>query len=131
MSEKLVEALPVAIREMGITATLTEKFRKGSYIVLEMSVLAAEKMQLLTAAKGKEFADKFNTLLECLSYIGVESALKTIDQKVMDKLNDGLKEKLATILPTKMAEQGIDIGCNICSKEEQCDFFYNQMSSLA
>jgi hypothetical protein len=129
MSAKLTEALPNAIKEMGIVATTEQKFQKGAYIVLEMTVQSADKIQLLTSAKGVEFAQKFQTLLQCLSDLGIEKALDTIDHTVMDKLNEGLKGKLATILPQKMAEQGIVIDCNVCSREEQADFFFSQMSA--
>ena len=130
MSAKLTEQLPNAIREMGINATLTQKFQHGSYFVLEMHVISADKHQLLTSAKGPEFAEKFATLLDCLNYLGVEHALETIDAKILDKVNEALKAKLSTVLPQKLAEQGMVIECTVVGKDEQADFFYSQINGL-
>ena len=70
----------------GITADMSIVFKQGGFCVLRVHILSAEKSQLLRASKGEAFANKFQELLVCLEFLGMEEALGKIDNTILTKV---------------------------------------------
>lgn len=88
-------------------------------------------MALLRKSKGAEYADKFQTLLECLHFIGADDAEGTIDETISKKVREGMMTQFATMIPEKMAASGLIVTCEVKSPEEQADFFYEMLQHIA
>ena len=78
----------------------------------------------VTAVKGEEHANTFKTMLQCFVDLGIEKGLATVQAEVNSKVTEALMDKLATVLPEKLADQNISATCVIKSSEEQAEFFY-------
>lgn len=128
MSEGLIAKLPSAVHDMGIDARMNLCFQRGAYMVFHFTINAVDKATLLRMSKGDEFAERFNTLLECLHFLGVEAALHSIDAKILGKVSEGMQSKLADLLPRKMAEQGVAMDCVVKTPETQADYFFARLA---
>mmetsp|Transcript_5591 Transcript_5591/g.8518 ORF Transcript_5591/g.8518 Transcript_5591/m.8518 type:complete len:203 (-) Transcript_5591:206-814(-) len=127
LSENLMTKIPEAIAEMGMRATVTKAFQKRLYVVLRMEILEIDKLTLIRHGKGPEFAEKFETLLECLNSMGIEGALTTIDSNISHKVREGMMEKFGSIIPLKMAEAGMIVCCDVLGPERQADYFFEKL----
>ena len=86
---------------------------------------------LIRKAKGDDFADNFEKMLECMKAMQIEDALVKINDKIMEKTHAALIEKLATIIPEKLKEKaGINVDCEVCSAASQTPFFFDTMETI-
>ncbi|CAE7466907.1 unnamed protein product [Symbiodinium microadriaticum] len=130
LSEALTTKVPEGIREMGIRAASRKVFQKKCYVVLRMDIHEVSKMELLRKSKGDEYADKFETLLECLQFIGAGHAEGTIDETISKKVLDGMMNQFGTMIPEKMASAGLAVSCEVKSSADQADFFYEKLQEF-
>lgn len=130
LSDGLMSKVPEAVAEMGIRATVTKSFQKKLYVVLRMELHEIDKLTLLRSAKGTEFAATFEKLLECLGTLGIENALTSIDANILQKVRGGIMEKFGVTIPSKMAENGMRVSCDVLGPEAQADFFFEKLASL-
>ena len=114
---------------MGITIELTRRFIHKNYMVMKMKIVAIDKDLLILKTKGEEFYATFTTLVKCLERMEVENALVTVNERVETKVFEGLKSRLAEIIPEKLSDQGVQVKMIICEAKEQADFFHDFMES--
>jgi hypothetical protein len=50
---------------------------------------------------------------------------------ILKKVKAGMMDKLAILLPEKMGEKGMQVVCCTKGPEEQADFFFHHLQSLA
>lgn len=112
---------------MGIRATSRKVFQKKTYCVLRMEIHEVSKIDMLRKTKGDEYAEKFETLVECLQFIGAGSAEETIDATIAQKVREGMMSQFATMIPEKMAASGMEVTCEVKNASEQADFFYEKL----
>ena len=130
MTESLTTKIPQAVGEMGISATMATSYQHKAYAVVRIQINEVDKHTLLKAAKGDEFIDKFETMLHCFQDLGITQALDTVNSTILTKVREGIMQKLGEIIPSKMAEAGLQVSCCVKSREEQADFFYETISSM-
>lgn len=83
LAANLTEKIQAQVREMGITAEVVKVFQRGPYCVMSVNITNVDKLTLLLAAKGAEFASLFSQLLSTLSALGLaDTALPKIDEKI-------------------------------------------------
>eukprot|EP00808_Paulinella_micropora_P004412 g48690.t1 len=131
IAKKLVDRIPAKTKDMGITLEVQTRFQKGCYLVLRARVVQIDPDVLIPKAKGEEFHAKFKTLLEALTFLGVQDAGARIEEKISQKVHDGLMTKICEILPEKL-EQEAHVKVEVTAKDdaEQAGFFYDFLESL-
>ena len=61
--------------------------QKGPFVVVRVEVTDIDKMAVVNAAKGAEFAAHFSSLLSAVTDLGLaESVIPSIDDKVISKI---------------------------------------------
>jgi len=130
IAAKLCEKVPEAIASMGIEASVDQKWFAKNYVVLRVQVKDVDKAYLLEKAKGKEFADKFTTMLECFEFFDISDALKTADAKISSKVLEMLMLKLNEVLPVKLAENGVEVELTVVPSAMQAEFFFDVAASF-
>eukprot|EP00622_Pseudochattonella_farcimen_P001430 FR736120.1.p1 GENE.FR736120.1~~FR736120.1.p1 ORF type:complete len:164 (+),score=24.15 FR736120.1:161-652(+) len=128
---QLAELVPKAVGEMGISLTTEPKFQKGAFVVLRAQVTNIDTFGLLTSVKGEEYANTFKTMLQCFVDLEIGKGLATVQAEVNSKVTEALMDKLATVLPEKLADQNITATCVIKSSEEQAEFFYAMLDGIS
>jgi len=130
LAATLSEKVPEAIAEMGITAQVSKKFQHKSFVVLQVQVTDVDKLSLLLAAKGQEYASTFTQLLSSLHRLELTAALQTIDEKIGDKIMDSLISKMASIIPEKVGKAGLEISCDVLKREDEAEYFFEVMGKI-
>jgi len=130
LATTLMEKVPEAIAEMGIRAEVTKKFQLKSFVVLQVVVTDVNKVALLKATKGEEYAGKFENLLGALKSLDLDDALHTVDEKIGEKIHESMMMKFADIIPVKVKASGLDIACKVCDGKDQTDYFFNMINRL-
>lgn len=130
LAASLSQKVPEAINEMGITAEVTKRYQNKSFMVLMIQVTDVDKLTLLLATKGPDYAHAFSTLLGSLEKLELSDALNTIDVKVGEKICESLAVKLGEVIPAKVKEQGLEISCVVCDEKQQATFFFDQLERL-
>ena len=88
-------------------------------------------MKLMLAAKGKAFADTFSSLISNLESLGLqETAIPTIDEKILKSVHDGMMSKFSEVIPQKLTEAGLEVECSVCSCEDQAEVFFTILERL-
>ena len=86
---------------------------------------------MLRTAKGEDFANSFGNLVQALDGLGMkEKMLPKINNNIQNKVNSSLLEKLQEMLPTKMAENGVKIECEVLPTDREADFFFDKLQTL-
>ena len=131
IANELVGRIQRATADMGITATLQRRYHKGPYVCLKVSILEIEKMQLILAAKGAEYASSFSTLLVALTDLGLaETALPKIDEKIETLVHQNIMLKFEEKIPPALEEQGVECSVAVVSAEEQAEYFFDAVEAL-
>jgi hypothetical protein len=131
LAETLVSKILIAVNDMGIKADIKKKFQKGAFVVVRVHVQDVDKLALILGAKGPEFASSFSALVSSLSSLGLaDTALPKIDKKIQDLVHNALITKFAEAIPQKMAEQGLEVQCDVKSSEDQADFFFEALENF-
>ena len=106
-------------------------FSLHNFVVYKCNIGAIDKITLFRGAKGEDFANQFQTLLDTLSKLGIEKAAANIDSKMQSKVRLGMMEKLGSMLPQKMSEKGMEVACVVNGPEDQADFFFSHLRTLS
>jgi hypothetical protein len=130
LATTLMQKVPEAIAEMGIRAEVTKKFQLKSFVVLQVVVKDVNKVALLKATKGEEYAAKFENLLSAMKALELEDALHTVDDKISEKIHESMMIKFAETIPLKVKASGLDIACKVCDSSQQSDYFFNTVDKL-
>merc|ERR1711862_806762 len=97
---------------MGITCDIEEVYRKGSFVVLHVTIVHTDIHHLLSHKLSAEKLEKADRVLECVkSFARCLGKEDFVDTKVQDTMNSKIVEvmcqKLPEVLPEKMAEKGL------------------------
>ncbi len=131
VASELVSKIQDATAVMGIRCSLQSRFQKGPFVTLKCQVCQIEKLQLILAAKGEEFASDFSTLLETLAALGLaDTALPKIDEKIEKLVYLNIMQKFAEKIPVALEEQGIECQVDVVPEEEQAEFFFDAIETL-
>lgn len=83
LSDQLIEGVHKAVSEIGIKAIFRKRYQYGSYVVIRVQVTEVDKLALILAAKGEEFAHYFSTMLVAAEQMGIDNSVnQQIDAKV-------------------------------------------------
>jgi len=131
LAATLIEKVETAVSEMGISAAVTKVFQKGCFVTFTVTVQDIDKLSLILAAKGAEFAADFSTLLVMLTRLGLsETALPKIDEKISNLVHTKLMERFQEMIPLKMSEQGLVVECNCSTSAAQAEYFFGMLQRL-
>ena len=130
VATQLAEKIPVALSEKGITLECIPRFQHGSFIVMRAQVMEVTPVQLVTLAKGEAFGASFAQMLGSFESLDLKDAMSTVQERVNEKVNVALLEKLAEILPVKLQEQGIITKISAKPEREQAEFFFDFMARI-
>ena len=131
LSSQLIEGVRSTVYEMGITATFKKRYQYHSYVVVRVSVAEIDRLTLVLAAKGADFAHHFSTLLAVAQNIGIgETVTNQVDTKIRDAVNESMKTKIGENIPKKLAAKGIHVDCVTCFADEQAEFFFDTLEEL-
>lgn len=133
--DSLADTLTAKISEqtmhMGITASVVKRFQQGSFVVLKVSIDEIDRLALVLAAKGADFAKSFSTLLQCVSNLGMDAkAIPSIDEKISKMVLEGMMKKFEEMVPQKMAESGLLVDCSVVSCADQAEYLFNMLDKL-
>merc|ERR1719498_1722602 len=62
VAKKMSAAIGPACAERGIALDISKKYSRGAYVVLRVAVTELDQANLLSSAKGPEYAEKFGEL---------------------------------------------------------------------
>ena len=131
VSEQLKLKIEQICREMGIECILTKRFSQGPYVVFSVNVVEFEKLSLVLAVKGEEYASSFSRLLSSLDMLGMaDVAYPKIEEKMNILIHDGMMKKFVDLIPAKMLEQGLVVDVYCKEKKDQADFFYDYLPTV-
>ncbi len=120
LSDQLIEGVHKAVSEIGIKATFRKRYQYGSYVVIRVQVTEVDKLALILASKGADFAHYFSTLLVAAAQMGIDGTVNAqIDDKVRLGIDEGMKKKIGELIPLTLEEKGIDVDCVCCFSEDQ------------
>ncbi len=72
LADTLISKIIEQTVAMGVTATVKKRFQQGPFVVLKVSIEDIDRLSLVLAAKGPEFAKTFATLLQSLTNLGMD-----------------------------------------------------------
>lgn len=131
LSTSLIDGVRSTVYEMGITATFKKRYQYHSYVVIRVSIAEIDRLTLVLASKGEDFAHHFSMLLAAAKNIGIGDAVSNqVDNKIYTSVNEGMKVKIGESIPKKLAEKGIHVDCVSCFAEEQAEFFFDTLEQL-
>ena len=107
LSKGLKEKLTAITREMGLDLSFDKNFQRKNFVVLKVTLLHFDKKVLLENVKGKQYSEKFETLLNTMRDLGLDEKIDAINEGMGDVIIERLMEKLEEVLPEKMLEQGV------------------------
>jgi hypothetical protein len=135
MAQKIPDVMPAKMAEMGIEADVEEVYRKGSFVVLHITIVNSDIHKLIEAKLDGEKADKVDRVLDCLKYcarcFGKEEFLEDKVQYTMNsKIAEAMAEKLGQTLPEKMAEKGLIVDVVGRTEATEAAFLFEALKHL-
>lgn len=131
LSSTLISKISAEVDAMGIQAEITKRYQQGPYVVIKVTVRDVDKKVLLSAAKGASFADSFSHLLSSIEALNLsESVLPSINTKILSQVHDSMMTKFAEVLPSKLAESGLDVECSVCGPADQAEMLFEIVERL-
>lgn len=132
LANTLMETIQHSIEDMGIHIDVQKRFQQGPLVVIQFQVLDIQLMKVIRSAKGGDFADHFQALLDASQHLGLgETIMSKIYEKVYDSLNDGMISKFAQMLPDKMKEKGVLVEVHACTAADQGAIFFDLVGRLS
>jgi hypothetical protein len=131
VAEELLPKIRNATENLGISCSIQSRFQKGPFITFKVQLLEIEKMQLILAAKGPEYASDFTSLLASLTALGLaDTALPKIDEKIDRIVHTNIMLKFAEKIPVQLKEKNIECKIDVVPTEEQAEYFFNALEEL-
>jgi urease gamma subunit len=126
LTEQLVDGISKTIHELGIEATFELKYQQGPLVVIKISVVEIDTLQLILSTKGPEFASNFSSLLASVEKLGLtDSVMAKVDEKIHVSITDGMMSKFADMIPKKMQEKGVLVECLTATTDNEAEVFFN------
>lgn len=135
MAEKIPAMLPEKMATIGIEAEAEEVYRKGSFVVVRITVHHVDPEQLLSVKQGAGTGAKVGRCLSCLrccfECCGNEGM---VDRQVNNTMRHKIVTTLCTQLPQKlpqiMAEKGLIVDVVCMPEAEEAAFFFDAIHAL-
>jgi len=120
-------ALPVKLKEMGITGECKIAFQQGPYLVALVRILKADIATVITKSAGKEKAGKFDGLMDL---IGTQSVMDSVESSFMSMIAGKLSATLPIKLKDQFASRGLEVTIVAKTETEQAQYMFNMLHSL-
>ncbi len=131
LSESLIEGISKTISELGIEADFEIKYQEGPLVVIKIQIVEVNNLQLILSAKGPDFASDFSTLLVTVERLGMKDSVEAkVNDKIHSMVGEGMMNKFATMIPTKMAEKGVSVECVASTPEQEGEVFFDLHSRI-
>ena len=135
LAEKMPEALPDKMKEMGIEAECAQVFRRGAFVVVCISILHADVSKIITDKSGEETGKKVDKALAWTTsiarWMGKQEQLEeSINNKMTQTIATQMCNKLSEVLPTKLGEKGIEVNVKALMEEDEAQYFFGFLSLL-
>ena len=125
MSERVTDALPSRLGEVGITAEISRVFVKGPFFVLKVIITDVDMRKLLTVRAGDDepcFAGVFDFFGRIMAIFGGKNTYDhSINTLIAGKLQIILPDRLGSALESK----GMTSVIAVKTKEEQATYFFD------
>jgi len=129
LAAELQKRVPAACAEMGIEVAVESRYLNGPLCVLRLTLGAVDARAMLHSTKGKEWADRYDELMACLVFFGIDAAGK-IEEKISAKVSTALMEKLEASLPAKLGSAGLVVDVATRLEAEQSEWHYALMQEM-
>lgn len=122
MSSSMVEQIPSKLFEIGLVATASRVYGKGSFFVIKLTIMSADIQKLIDKVAGKEKGSMFD---EVMNILGGKWARDSLEEKMIPAICSKIQDKL----PMKMKEafdvKGLQCDITVKSDSEEADFFFS------
>jgi len=105
LAGKLIDLLPPALKEKGMTVSVSKKSIQGLTVRLTLQITDFD----LSKIQGVEFTDHLKALGDILGNLGKSDQYKKVEQMSSEKVRAGLMGKLPDILKEKLAKESVKI----------------------
>ena len=131
LGEQLQQKLTEVLIHMGITCTIRKCFQQHAFLCFKVDLVDIDKLTLLKAGKGDEYARNFSLLLDVLEKLEmVDTALPKIDEKISIQVQSKLIEKFSEKIPIALAEHGIQADLSVERSSNQANVFFDLLDEL-
>lgn len=132
LSDTLMDTIKKSVQDMGIQMDVQKRFQQGSFVVIQFQVLDIELLKVLKVAKGEDFAQHFEAFLEAAKGLGLgDTIVGKVYEKIYGSLNEGMLNKLSTLVPTKMKEKGVEVEIEACTADREGLVFFDILHGIA
>lgn len=125
VSERVLEAVPLRLAEVGITVRGEKVFQRGPYFVLRLNILSADLQKLLTKRAGQ---DKATLITDLVNMVGGKKLEDTVSTSLLSNVAVRIQEIMPERMAAVFAEKGIRTDIQVRSEEEQAAFFFDAIS---
>eukprot|EP00971_Amphidinium_carterae_P093653 1853240-Amphidinium_carterae.1 len=135
MAQNIPKMMPEKMSEMGLACEVEEVFRKGSFLVLRVSVQHVDIVKAISKNVSLEKGEKLGVGLKCLRAIArclgygeiFEQRLRsTVNHKVAAMLCEKMPEKL----PEKFSEKGVQVEVEAKLESDQAAYFFDAITQM-
>merc|ERR1712136_715899 len=135
IASKLAEKMPAKMKDMGIEAECEEVFRRGAFVVVKVTIVHADLVQILSQAKGEEMGQKSDKVMSCLKSLArclgkEEKCDSSMDAALTKTIATKMCEKLEQTLPEKMSENGLQVNAKVLPESEEAKYFFEILGHL-
>ena len=123
MSQRITDALPSRLEEVGITAEISREFMKGPFFVIKLVIMNVDMGTLIAVRTGED-----DTICSCF-FSSLEKIMVSVGAKddYDHSMNTFIAGKLQIILPERLGSvlesKGMTSAIAVKTKEEQPDYF--------
>merc|ERR1712136_434516 len=119
----------------GIEAECKEVFRRGAFVVVKVTIVHADLVQILSQAKGEEMGQKSDKVMSCLKSLArclgkEEKCDSSMDAVLTKTIATKMCEKLEQTLPKKMSENGLQVNAKVLPESEEAKYFFEILGHL-
>jgi len=125
VSERVLEAVPLRLAEVGIAVHGEKVFQRGPYFVLRLNILSADLQKLLTKRAGPE---KASIITDVVNMIGGKQLENTVSERLLVTVAARIQEVMPERMSAIFQEKGIRSDIQVRSEEEQANFFFDAIS---
>lgn len=131
LADTLTEKILSAVEMMGIKCELFRRFQQGPVVCFRVEIQSVDKLQLVLAAKGPEFASAFSRLLSTLVDLGLaDTALPKVDEAVAQKVREGMMRRFCELIPMRCEEQGLKVDVRACSVLDEAETLFDMLNAV-
>lgn len=129
MAAKVPQEIPATMEAMGIIADAEEVYRKGSFLVVRLSIEHVDMVKLLQVKAGARASRAVGGGMGCMAGLsrlccGTPAGFHAkVDEAVCRKVMEKLKGVLPTEMPRKLDGKGIRIHMEAKRESEEAPYF--------